>query len=108
MMNIKRMVIETITAVIWLQQQAGLVDCFPRAPPNPLTIVKWVELAFDAESFSFGLLLLLPVVGTIESTVIVNSRSAIGCFVLPGSGCLCCLSKRAKLAAVKFFPENVL
>lgn len=66
-------VIETITAVMSLQQQTDLVGCLIREPPNPLTIVKCVELALDAESFSFVLLFVV----VIDSTVIVISRLAV-------------------------------
>lgn len=98
------MVIDTITAVISLQQQTGLDGCLMREPPNPLTMVKCVELAFEAESFSsFGLWLVV----IIESTVMVISRLAIDGMVSVGAF-LCSLFKRAKLAAVKFLPENVL
>lgn len=104
MMIINSMVIDTITAVISLQQQTGFDGCRIREPPNPLTIVKCVELAFDAESCStFGLC--VPVV--IESTVMVISRVAIDGTVSVGAF-WCNLFKRAKLAAVKILPENVL
>lgn len=96
-------VIETMTAVISLQQQTGLVGCFIREPPNPLTIVKCVELALDAESFSFVLLLAV----VIDSTVIVISRFAVVGMALVGA-LLCNLFKRARLAAVKFVLQNVL
>ncbi len=54
-MNMNSMVIDTITAVNDLQQQTGFAGCLLREPPNPLTTVKCVELAFDAESGSFVL-----------------------------------------------------
>lgn len=102
MMIMNRMVIDTITAVIRLQQQADFLGCLRREPPNPLTTVKCVELAFDTASFSFGLWFCAVV---IDSTVMVNSRFvgavSIGAF-------LCRLSKRARLAVVKSLPENVL
>lgn len=102
MIIIKSIVIVTITAVISLQQ-TGFAGCLIREPPYPLTIVKCVELAFEAASFSF---VLLFVDVTIESTVIVISRFDDG-FVLAGAS-LCSSFKRAKLAAVKFARENVL
>lgn len=75
------MVIDTITAVISLQQQTGFVGCLIREPPNPLTMVKCVELALEAESFSFGLWFVV----IIESTVIVISRFAIDGMFLVGA-----------------------
>lgn len=98
------MVIVTITAVISLQQQTGFVGCLTREPPYPLTMVKWVELAFDTASFSFGLWFDVVI---IESTVIVISRFAIDDGITDGVPS-CSSFKRAKLAAVKFAWENVL
>lgn len=98
MMIINSMVIDTITAVISLQQQTRFGGCLAREPPNPFTMVKCVELAVDTTSLSFGLWLVV----TIESTVIVISRLVVAVAFL------CCLFRRAKLAAVKFLPENVL
>lgn len=103
MIIMNRMVIDTITAVIRLQQQADFVGCLTRDPPNPFTTVKWVELAFDMTSFSFGLSIWFVV---IESTVIVNSRFAAGTISVGPFRCI--LFMRSKLAVVKSLPENVL